>query len=97
MAEDDLATRVTRNGLIGTAAVAAGNCARLPGSALTRSTRVCLVQDNRGERRPRQTRGRRGICHEGGSDSDRAGRVGFIIFNIINRDDVIRYFKMRRM
>jgi hypothetical protein len=26
-----------------------------------------------------------------------AGVVGFIIFNIINRDDIIRYFKMRQM
>ena len=26
-----------------------------------------------------------------------AGLVGFIILNIINRDDIIRYFKMRQM
>ncbi len=26
-----------------------------------------------------------------------AGLVGFIIINIINRDDIIRYFKMRQM
>jgi hypothetical protein len=25
------------------------------------------------------------------------GLVGFIVFNIINRDDIVRYFKMRRM
>jgi len=26
-----------------------------------------------------------------------AGVVGFIILNILNRDDIIRYFKMRQM
>jgi hypothetical protein len=26
-----------------------------------------------------------------------AGLVGFIILNIVNRDDIIRYFKMRQM
>lgn len=25
------------------------------------------------------------------------GLVGFIVINIINRDDIVRYFKMRRM
>ena len=25
------------------------------------------------------------------------GLVGFIVLNIINRDDIIRYFKMRQM
>ncbi len=25
------------------------------------------------------------------------GLVGFIIVNIVNRDDIIRYFKMRQM
>jgi len=59
-----------------------------------RSARVCLVQESRG----------RGECGECGGSAMKVvaaviavALVGFIIVNIINRDDIIRYFKMRQM
>jgi hypothetical protein len=62
-----------------------------------RSARVCLVEDSRES----SGHGERGEC--GGSAMKVAtsviavGLVGFIIVNIVNRDDIIRYFKMRQM
>jgi hypothetical protein len=49
------------------------------------------------ERRPRRARGMWGSAMKVVTAVIAAGLVGFIIFNIINRDDIIRYFKMRQM
>jgi hypothetical protein len=49
------------------------------------------------EQRPRQARGMWGSAMKVVTAVIAAGLVGFIIFNIINRDDIIRYFKMRQM
>jgi hypothetical protein len=61
-----------------------------------RSARVCLVQESR-ECCCRGERGMWGSAMKVVTAVIAVGLVGFIILNIINRNDIIRYFTMRQM